>query len=106
MAEFVPIDSQLVEPRVHRYFNDAKVTLVPLDSSRAFLERQEIHLPDRMLRYRRMRLLVELSCSSRGAFSASSSGMMRCASAFPSSTPHWSKELMLQRAPCVKTLCS
>ena len=38
--------------------------------------------------------------------SLSSSGMMRLASALPSSTPHWSKESMLQIAPCVKTLCS
>ena len=32
--------------------------------------------------------------------------MMRLASAFPSSTPHWSNELMCQIVPCVNTLCS
>ena len=36
----------------------------------------------------------------------SSSGMMRCASTLPSSTPHWSNESMCQMSPCVKTLCS
>ena len=36
----------------------------------------------------------------------SNSGMMRCASTLPSSTPHWSKESMFQITPCVKTLCS
>ena len=53
-----------------------------------------------------MRLLVELSCLSRGAVLFSSSGMMRCASALPSSTPHWSKEFTFQIVPCVKTMCS
>ena len=38
--------------------------------------------------------------------SLSSSGTIRCASTLPSSTPHWSNELMPQIAPCVKTLCS
>ena len=37
---------------------------------------------------------------------SSSSGTIRCASTLPSSTPHWSKELMPQTVPCVKTLCS
>jgi hypothetical protein len=32
--------------------------------------------------------------------------MMRWASALPSSTPHWSNELMLQIVPWVKTMCS
>ncbi len=31
---------------------------------------------------------------------------MRLASALPSSTPHWSNELMCQIVPCVNTLCS
>ena len=33
-------------------------------------------------------------------------GARRCASAFPSSTPNWSKELMSHMAPIVNTLCS
>jgi hypothetical protein len=49
--------------------------------------------------YRRMRLFVELSCLSRGGDWLSSSGMMRWARALPSSTPHWSKELMFQMTP-------
>ncbi len=40
----VPIDPQLVEPSVRRYFNDAKVTLVPLDSPRPFFEGQHPEL--------------------------------------------------------------
>ena len=39
-------------------------------------------------RWRRMRAFVELSCRSGGSVALSSSGMMRCASCFPSSTPH------------------
>ena len=57
-------------------------------------------------RKRRMRALVELSCLSSGSVGASNSGMMCWASCLPSSTPHWSKELMPQTAPWVKTLCS
>src|SRR5713226_7768900 len=58
------------------------------------------------LRYRRMSLLVELSCVSLGSSALSSSGMMRLASTFPSSTPHWSNESIFQMVPCTKTLCS
>jgi hypothetical protein len=50
-------------------------------------------------RYLRIRLFVELSCLSVGSVALSSSGMMRCARAFPSSTPHWSKELICQIVP-------
>jgi hypothetical protein len=39
-------------------------------------------------RYRRIRLLVEPSCLRAGSVVLSSSGMMRWASALPSSTPH------------------
>src|SRR5262249_51621275 len=38
--------------------------------------------------YQRIRLLVELSCASWGSSLLSSSGIMRLASTFPSSTPH------------------
>src|SRR6516164_1711434 len=57
-------------------------------------------------RYRRIKLLVELSWPSGGSAGLSSSGMMRWASTLPNSTPHWSKESMSQMAPWVKTLCS
>ena len=53
-----------------------------------------------------MSAFVEESCASSGSDSLVSSGMIRCASALPSSTPHWSKELMLQIVPCTNTLCS
>src|SRR5262249_54768674 len=63
--------------------------------------------PDsRDLRYRRIKAFVDESCASFGSSCAVSSGTMRAASTFPSSTPHWSKESMPQIAPCVKTLCS
>ena len=55
----------------------------------------------RTLRYRRMRLLVELSCPSVGGDGLSSSGMIAWASALPSSTPHWSNGLTFQITPCV-----
>ena len=42
----------------------------------------------RRRRWRRMSAFVELSCRSAGSVVLSSSGMMRCASCFPSSTPH------------------
>src|SRR5262245_47448969 len=58
------------------------------------------------IRYRRMRLFVELSCWSVGSASLSSSGMMRWASTLPSSTPHWSNESTSQMTPWVNTLCS
>src|SRR5437899_307911 len=57
-------------------------------------------------RWRRMSAFVELSWRSGGSVLLSSSGMMRCASCFPSSTPHWSNESMCQITPCVNTLCS
>src|ERR1700722_7564282 len=47
-------------------------------------------------RYLRIRLFVELSCASGGSVRLSSSGTIRCASALPSSTPHWSNELISQ----------
>ena len=40
------------------------------------------------------------------AGAAELAAMMRCASTLPSSTPHWSKELMSQIVPCANTLCS
>ena len=50
------------------------------------------------------------SSSCRGRASARpwlrSSGMIRLASTLPSSTPHWSNELICQIVPWVKTLCS
>src|SRR5437773_2805250 len=64
------------------------------------------HVVPLSLRYRRIRLLVELSWASLGSFLPSSSGMMRCASTLPSSTPHWSNESMFQIVPWVKTECS
>src|SRR5947209_319782 len=57
-------------------------------------------------RYRRINSFVELSWPSAGSAWLSSSGTMRCASTFPSSTPHWSNELICQMTPCVNTKCS
>ena len=67
-------------------------------------------------------LLVRSSCRSCGSAGSArwsscrdsaaaralppSSGMIRCASTFPSSTPHWSNESMFQITPCVNTMCS
>ena len=48
----------------------------------------------RIERYRRISSFVELSWPRSGSVGLSSSGMMRFASAFPSSTPHWSNESM------------
>ena len=53
-----------------------------------------------------MSAFVDESWASGRSSSLVSSGMIRCASAFPSSTPHWSKELISQTVPCVNTLCS
>src|SRR6478736_9061749 len=61
---------------------------------------------DRAARYRRISSLVELLCTLFGSSSACSSGMTRCASCLPSSTPHWSNEPIDQSAPWVNTLCS
>src|SRR5215469_7245483 len=58
------------------------------------------------LLYRLMSVLVELSCISSGSVVLSSSGIIRFASTLPSSTPHWSNELIFQMVPCTKTLCS
>src|SRR5262245_12885140 len=58
------------------------------------------------IRYRRMRVFVELSWSSLGSVGLSSSGMICWASTLPSSTPHWSNESTSQMMPCVNTLCS
>lgn len=52
-----------------------------------------------------MRPLVEASCDVTG-LSLANSGSMALASCLPSSTPHWSNELMSQMIPCVKILCS
>ena len=49
---------------------------------------------------------MEESCLVWAVEAGSSSGMMRWARTLPSSTPHWSKELMFQMTPWVKTLCS
>jgi hypothetical protein len=60
----------------------------------------------RIARYRRISAFVELSCVNSGSSADSNSGMIRWASALPSSTPHWSKELIDHTTPWVKTLCS
>src|SRR5882724_9668456 len=65
-----------------------------------------IHLRHLVFRYRRMRVLVELSWPRVGSVRLSSSGMMRWASTLPSSTPHWSNESTSQIAPWENTLCS
>ena len=49
--------------------------------------------------------LVEASWLETAA-SLSSSGRITLASCLPSSTPHWSNELISQITPCVKILCS
>lgn len=48
---------------------------------------------------------VEESCDVTLAASANS-GSIALANCFPSSTPHWSNELMSQIIPCTKILCS
>ena len=48
---------------------------------------------------------VELSCELTGELSLSS-GSIALASCFPSSTPHWSKELISHIMPWVNILCS
>ena len=60
----------------------------------------------RCARYLRISAFVELSWPSGASVAACSSGMIRCASTLPSSTPHWSKLLMRQIVPWVNTLCS
>ena len=60
----------------------------------------------RRSRYRLISVFVELSCASSGSVALSSSGMIRLASTLPSSTPHWSNELIFQMVPWTKTLCS
>ena len=57
------------------------------------------------LRYKRTSLLVDASCGC-GSIAPVSSARMVLASCLPSSTPHWSKLLMPQITPWVKTLCS
>ena len=61
----------------------------------------------------KLKLARELCALTFGRWSKSearvifaNSGAIRCASAFPNSTPHWSKQLMFQIAPCEKTVCS
>ena len=49
--------------------------------------------------------LVDASCEDTSP-SAVSSGRIFLASALPSSTPHWSYELMSQMIPWTKILCS
>src|SRR5947207_2151161 len=49
-----------------------------------------------------MRVLVELSWVSRGLLVFSSSGIILFASTLPSSTPHWSNELI----ECMLTCCA
>src|SRR5262249_47529049 len=55
-----------------------------------------------LLRKRRMSALVELSCLRAGSVLLSSSGTICWASTLPSSTPHWSNELMFHTVPCTK----
>src|SRR5258705_4514005 len=64
------------------------------------------HVTPLSLRYRRIRLSVELSWPSLGSALLSSSGMMRWARTLPSSTPHSSNESISQIVPCVNTQCS
>src|SRR5215813_3571916 len=74
--------------------------------ARALVSSRCHHFCSLSLRYRRIRLSVELSCLSTGSAGFSSSGMMRCARTLPSSTPHWSNESMFQITPWVNTECS
>src|SRR5262249_12037090 len=53
-----------------------------------FVKSDTGHKGSFIFRYRRMRVFVELSCARLGSASLSNSGMMRWASALPSSTPH------------------
>ena len=49
---------------------------------------------------------MELPWLGAGSVRLSGSGMMRWASTLPSSTPHWSNELICQMAPWVNAECS
>ena len=49
---------------------------------------------------------VDWSSPASAPSSPRMTGARRCASALPSSTPNWSKELMSHMAPIVNTLCS
>mmetsp|Transcript_17542 Transcript_17542/g.45006 ORF Transcript_17542/g.45006 Transcript_17542/m.45006 type:complete len:211 (+) Transcript_17542:297-929(+) len=64
----------------------------------------EVGYAERALKWL-MRPLVEASCevTSPGLVI---SGKIFFASSLPSSTPHWSNELISHRIPCVKILCS
>src|SRR6266536_420622 len=71
-----------------------------------FVQAERFHNASLSFRYRRIRLLLELSWLKAGSALLSSSGIMRWANTLPSSTPHWSNESMFQITPWVKTLCS
>ena len=77
--------------------------LTPRANRRAHVQANQ---RSRNARYRRINALVELSWPRLGSASLCSSGTICFASALPSSTPHWSKELIPQIAPWVNTLCS
>jgi hypothetical protein len=49
---------------------------------------------------------VEASCAWIASSSPSIAGAICSASCFPSSTPHWSNELMPHTTPCVNVMCS
>jgi hypothetical protein len=61
--------------------------------------------PPLLLLYSLINPLVDASCDSISP-SPSSSGRIVFDNCLPSSTPHWSKELIRQMIPCTKILCS
>ena len=60
----------------------------------------------RAARYRAIRLLVDESSSADGADDPVSLGASWLAITLPSSTPHWSNELICQMVPSVNVMCS
>src|SRR5262249_17158527 len=71
-----------------------------------FVKAKRFHNASFSVRYRRIRLLLELSWLRVGSALLSSSAIIRWASTLPNSTPHWSNESTFQIAPGVKTECS
>src|SRR5687767_16041939 len=100
-------DGFVLERALHRLFD----LVLRLDSDRfqkladTHVESVFVHFlsPGRFALTKRMSPSVDESCV---PVSPSRSATMRSASFLPSSTHHWSKELMSSSAPSTNTLCS
>ena len=92
----LPRSSRLVIRRLRAVVTSMATTLEPAyDSQRP-----------RIGRYSVIRLLVDESSSAAGASDAVSFGASWLAITLPSSTPHWSNELISQIVPWVNAMCS